>query len=66
LGFETRIRFAGPHLLYEGQQRLAVVLPLFGEVVLVGELVAAQEDAELKAVGVQVAEVVHTCRETET
>lgn len=26
-----------------------------------GKLVAAQEDGQLKAVGVQVAEVVHTC-----
>jgi len=27
----------------------------------VGKLVTAQEDGELEAVGVQVAEVVHTC-----
>lgn len=51
-------------MLDEGQQRLLVVLPLEREFAFVGKLVAAQEDGQLKAVGVQVAEVVHTCRPT--
>lgn len=50
---------SGAHLLDEGQQSLAVVLPLQRQLALVGKLVASQEDGELKAVGVQVTEVVH-------
>ncbi len=49
------------HLFNEGQQSLAVVLPLERQFTFMGKLVTAQEDGELKAVGVQVAEVVHTC-----
>lgn len=49
------------HLLYEGQQSLTVVLPLQRQLTLMGKLVTAQEDGKLKAVGVQVAEVIHTC-----
>lgn len=50
------------YLLDEGQQRLLVVLPLERKFTFMGKLVAAQEDGQLEAVGVQVAEVVHTCR----
>lgn len=50
------------YLLNEGQQRLLVVLPLERKFTFMGKLVTAQEDGQLKAVGVQVAEVVHTCR----
>lgn len=52
---------SGSYLFHETQQRLAVVLPLQRQLALMRELVAAQEDGELEAVGVQVAEVVHTC-----
>ena len=50
-------------LFYEGQQRFAVDLPLSRKFTLMRKLVAAQEDGELKTVGVQVAEVIHTCTE---
>lgn len=50
------------YLLNEGQQRLLVVLPLERKFTFMGELVTAQENGQLKAVGVQVAEVIHTCR----
>lgn len=50
------------YLLDEGQQGLFVVLPLQRKFTFMGKLVAAQEDGQLEAVGVQVAEVVHTCR----
>ncbi len=49
------------HLFDEGQQSLAVVLPLNRKFTFMGKLVTAQEDGKLKAVGVQVAEIVHTC-----
>lgn len=50
------------YLLHEGEQRLLVVLPLLLQLALVGELVAAQVDGELQAVGVQVAEVIQACK----
>lgn len=54
---------SGTYLLDEGQQSLFVVLPLERKFTFMGKLVTAQEDGQLEAVGVQVAEVVHTCRE---
>ena len=51
------------HLFNEGEQRFTVALPLFRKFTLVRKLVTAQEDGELKTVGVQVAEVIHTCTE---
>lgn len=48
------------HLLHEGKQGLFVVLPLSGQLALVGELVAAQVYRELQAVGMQVAEVIES------
>lgn len=50
------------HLLHEGEQRLLIVLPLLLQLTLMGELVTAQVNGELQAVGVQVAEVIHTCK----
>lgn len=48
------------HLLHEGEQSLLVVLPLSGQLTLMRELITAQVDGELQAVGVQVAEVVNS------
>lgn len=50
------------HLFNEGQQSLTVVLPLKSKFTFMRKLVTAQEDGQLKAVGVQVAEVIHTYR----
>lgn len=47
------------YLLHEGQKRLSVVLPFLRQFALVGELVTAEEDRNLKAVGVQIAKVIH-------
>lgn len=49
------------HLFNKGQQSLTVVLPLKRQFTLMGKLITAQEDGELEAVCVQVAEVIHTC-----
>lgn len=49
------------HLFDEGQQSLAVALPLERKFTFMWKLVTAQEDGQLEAVGVQVAEVIHTC-----
>lgn len=46
-------------LLQVGEEGLSVVLPLPGQLVLMGKLVTGQFHSDLKAVGVQVAEVVH-------
>lgn len=50
------------YLFHENNQGLAVVFPLFGQLALVGILVTANIDGELKAVGVQVAEVIDACQ----
>ncbi len=47
------------NLLNESQQSLAVVFPLRWQFALVRKLVAPKKDGNLKAVGVQVAEVIH-------
>lgn len=47
------------HLVHEGEEGLLVVLPLVPQLTLMRELVTAQEDGQLKAVGVEVAEVIH-------
>ena len=57
----THTNLSCSYLFNEGQQSLAVVLPLKRKFTLMRKLVTAQEDGELEAVGVQVAEVVHTC-----
>lgn len=49
------------HLFNKGQQRLAVFLPLQWKFTFMRKLVTPQEDGQLKTVGVQVAEVIHTC-----
>lgn len=49
------------HLFDEWQQSLAVALPLERKFTFMWKLVTAQEDGQLEAVGVQVAEVIHTC-----
>lgn len=49
------------YLLYEGQKRLSVVLPLLRKLALMGEFITAQEDGNLKTVCVQVAEIIHAC-----
>lgn len=54
------------YLLHEDKQRLAIVLPLLRQLALMREFVTAHVHRQLKAVGVQVAEIVHTCRERET
>lgn len=57
----THTHQSSSHLFNKGQQSLAVVLPLKRKFAFMGKLVAAQEDGEFEAVGVQVAEVIHTC-----
>lgn len=47
------------NLLNESQQSLAVVFPLRCQFALMRKLVAPKKDGNLKAVGVQVAEVIH-------
>ncbi len=49
-------------LLHVHQQRLLVVLPLDGKLAGMRELITGQLHRHLKAVGVQVTEVIHTCR----
>lgn len=49
-------------LLHVNQQRLLVVLPLDGELTDMRELITGQLHRHLKAVGVHVTEVIHTCR----
>lgn len=52
----------GDYLFHKHNQGLAVVLPLLGQLALVGILVTANIDGELKAVCVQVAEVIDACQ----
>lgn len=47
-------------LLHEGEHCLSVLLPLVCQVALMRELITAQEYGQLKTVGVQVAEIIHT------
>ena len=54
------------YLLHEDEKRLSVVLPLLRQFVLMREFVATHVHGQLEAVGVQVAEVIHTCRERQT
>lgn len=62
---EAAVAVLCTHLLHEGEQRLLVVLPLLLQLTLMGEFVTAQVNGELQAVGVQVAEVIHTCKSIE-
>lgn len=50
------------YLLHVNEQRLLVVLPLNWKFTGMRELIAGQLHRHLKAVGVQVTEVIHTCR----
>lgn len=50
------------YLFHENNQGLAVVLPFLWQLTFVGILVTANIDGELKAVGVQVAEVIDACQ----
>lgn len=50
------------YLLHVNQQRLLIVLPLDGEFTNMRKLITGQLHGHLEAVGVQVTEVVHTCR----
>lgn len=52
----------GEYLFHKNDQGLAVVLPLLGQLTLVGIFVTANIDGELKAVRVQVAEVIDACQ----
>ena len=54
------------YLLHEDEKRLAIVLPLLRQLALMREFVTAHIHRQLKAVGVQVAEIIHTCQERET
>lgn len=53
---------ANADLLHVNQQRLLVVLPLDGKLTGMRKLITGQLHRHLKAVGVQVTEVIHTCR----
>lgn len=50
------------YLLHEDKKRLAVVLPLLRQLTLMREFVTAHVHRQLKAVGVQIAEIIHTCQ----
>lgn len=54
------------YLLHEDEKRLAIVLPLLRQLALMREFVTAHVHRQLKAVGVQIAEIIHTCQERET
>lgn len=56
------IFFEQVYLLHVNQQRLLIVLPLDGEFTNMRKLITRQLHCHLEAVGVQVTEVVHTCR----
>lgn len=56
------IFFEQVYLLHVNQQRLLIVLPLNGEFTNMRKLITGQLHCHLEAVGVQVTEVVHTCR----
>lgn len=47
-------------LLHEDEHRFSVLLPLVRQLALMRELITAQEYGQLKTVGVQVAEIIHT------
>ncbi len=47
-------------LLHEDEHCLSVLLPLMRQLILMRELITSQEYGQLKTVGVQVAEVIHT------
>lgn len=47
-------------LLHEDEHCLSVLLPLVCQITLMRELVTSQEYGQLKTVGVQIAEVIHT------
>lgn len=51
-----------PDLLHINQQRLSVVLPLDRKLAGVRKFITGQLDGHLKTVGVQVAEIIHTCK----
>lgn len=55
--------YTGADLFHINQQRLLVILPLDGKLADVWELIAGKLHGDFKAVGVQVTEVIHTCRE---
>lgn len=48
------------YLLHEDEHGFSVFLPLVCQFALMRKLIAAQEHRQLQAVGVQVAEVIHT------
>lgn len=48
-----------PYLLHEDKKRLAIVLPLLRQFAFMGEFVTAHVHRQLKAIGVQIAEVIH-------
>lgn len=54
------------YLLHEDKKRLAIVLPLLRQLALMREFVTTHIHRQLKAVGVQIAEIIHTCQERET
>lgn len=53
------------YLLHEYKQRLAIVLPLLRQLTLMRKFVTTHIHRQLKAIGVQIAEIIHTCQEKE-
>lgn len=53
------------YLLHENKKRFAIVLPLLRQLVLVRKFVTTHIHRQLKAVGVQIAKIIHTCQERE-
>lgn len=54
------------YLLHEYKKRLAIVLPLLRQVTLMRKFVTTHIHRQLKAICVQIAEIIHTCQEKET
>ena len=54
------------YLLHENKKRLAIVLPLLRQLALMREFVTTNIHRKLKAVGVQIAKIIHTCQERDT
>lgn len=50
------------YLLHEDEKRLTIVLPLLRQFAFVREFVTAHIHRQLKTVGVQIAEIIHTCQ----
>lgn len=51
------------YLLHEDKERLTIVLPLLRQLALMREFVTTHIHRQFKAVGVQIAEIIHTCQQ---